>query len=214
MFCPGYFRNKEQTGRQTDRGLPCNKRQRASKTGRYQAIYKRNIAVASGKYENGKRAGIWFFYDIKGTLLQTYNFAVGRLQYEAPEAASSDLRYLVDKELADTDRTTKPVKIGGRFFGYLPYLGLYKTPFEHSQVAVSEFVGVVELLISPLGRLADYKVHLVSNYYRYDQTTGMDVKLFKEADRQFIPATINREPVLSRIMIKCKLNNSGGLDSY
>ena len=184
------------------------------KVGLYHAVYKRNIPVASGNYVNGKRTGTWFFFDSKGELLQTYNYNLSRLQYEAPELQGSDLRYLVDNELTDTDRTTKPVKIGGRYFGYLPYLGLYRTPFEPNEVAVSAFVGVVELLISPLGRLADYKVHLISNYYDYDRTTTMDLNLFKDEDKQFVPATINSEPVLSRIVIKCKLNSDGGLDFY
>lgn len=184
------------------------------KEGMYQAYYKRNTAIASGKYAHGKKTGTWFFFSPKGQLLETYNYTLNKLQFEAPEMATSDIRYLVDQQLSDTDRTTKPVKIGGRYFGYLPYLGMFQTPFQPYEVDPDYFFGVVELLISPLGRLADYKVHLVSAYYNYDRTTVMDRNLFKEEDRQFIPATINHVPVTSRIIIKCRLTTIGGLDFY
>jgi len=73
---------------------------------------------------------------------------------------------------------------------------------------------VIELLVSPLGRLADYKVRLVSAYYQYDQIFSMDVGLFSDEDRTFRPATLNGRPVMSRILIKCYVSSRGELDFY
>jgi hypothetical protein len=185
-----------------------------TKDGFYQAIYKRKTAVASGNYTKGKRTGVWYFYSPNGTVLQTYNYNKDSLQYEAREDSTSNLRYLIDKEIADTDKVTKPIKAGGRYYGYLPYLGLYKIPFNPYIYGTPNCTAVIELLISPLGRLAEYRVRTVCAIFDYDQTITMNVNLFKEEDKRFIPATYNHQPILSRIIIKCRVTDDGGLDFY
>lgn len=183
------------------------------KNGPYEALYRHRTPVAIGNYAQGKKTGLWRFYDPQGKLMQIYNYDKDSLKYEAPEFKnSSDFWYFIDKVVSDTDRITKPVKAGGRYYGYLPYLGLYQIPFSPYQYSTEGCVAAIELLISPLGRLAGYKVRAVCNEYEFDQTINMDVKLFKEEDRQFIPATYNGEPVVSRIVIRCKITQSGGLD--
>jgi hypothetical protein len=183
------------------------------KNGPYQALYKRKMPIAMGNYTQNKKTGIWRFYNPQGKLMQMYNYDRDSVQYEAPEFKnSSDFFYFIDKELADTDKVTKPVKPGGRYYGYLPYLGLYQIPFSPYQYSINGCVAVIELLISPLGRLAGYKVRTVCDSYDFDQTINMDVKLFKEEDKRFIPAIFNGEPVVSRIFIRCKVTQSGGLD--
>lgn len=183
------------------------------KNGAYAAFYKRKTPIAMGNYTQNKRTGLWRFYSPKGKLMQIYNYDSDSLKYEAPEFKNaSEFFYFIDKEITDTDRVTKPVKAGGRYYGYLPYLGLYQIPFSPYQYGTSGCVAAVELLISPLGRLAGYKVRTICDGYDFDQTINMNVKLFKEEDQQFIPATYNGQPVVSRIVIRCKITQSGGLD--
>lgn len=183
------------------------------RNGHYEAIYRRRVPIAQGNYSNNRKTGTWRFYNQKGKLMQVYDYDSRMLKYEAKEyAASSNFFYAIDKEIADTDRVTKPLKIGGRYYGYLPYLGLYQTPFNPYEYGTNGCVAVVELLISPLGRLAEYKVRTACGLMEYDQTIAMNVSLFKEEDKQFIPATLNGEPVVSRIIIKCRLNADGTLD--
>jgi hypothetical protein len=43
----------------------------------------------------------------------------------------------------------------------------------------------------------------------YTQTLKMDLNFFKEEDKQFIPATFNHEPIMCRIIIKCRINEDG-----
>lgn len=180
------------------------------KDGPYQALYRRKHVLAEGNYNKGKRTGIWYFYNQRGAMLETYNFDKDSLEFEAFENTRSALRYLVDQPLTDSDKTTKPVKIGGRYYGYLPYLTAFKAPFETDAWISPTFQAQVELLISPLGRLAEYKVHLVS--YDYDQYFRLSLNFFKEEDKQFIPAKVNGEPVICRILIRCRLTDNGGLD--
>lgn len=185
------------------------------KNGPYEALYRRKTPIAMGNYTKGKKTGLWRFYDPKSKLMQIYNYDTDSLKYEAKEYANQSVFwYLIDKELSDTDKVTKPVKIGGRYYGYLPYLGMYKIPFSPYEYGTSGCVAVIELLISPLGRLAEYKVHAACSLLQYDQTISMNVNLFKEEDRKFIPATYNGRPVLSRIIIKCRVTENGGLDFF
>lgn len=183
------------------------------RNGSYQAFYRRRVPVAQGTYTNNKKTGMWRFYDPKGKLMQVYDYDSKTIRFEAKEyAQSTDLSYGIDREIADTDKVTKPIKVGGRYFGYLPYLGLYQPPFNPYEYGTYGCVAIVELLISPLGRLADFKVHTNCSLIQYDQTISMHVNLFKEEDRQFIPATYNGQPIMSRILIRCTLNSSGGLE--
>jgi hypothetical protein len=184
------------------------------KHGIYEALYRKRAVIANGNYTMGKKMGRWLFYNPNGVILQVYDYDNNRLKYEAREDTTSDMRYLLDETLSDTDHVSKPIKIGGRYFGYLPYLGLYKTPLDVDGYNAVYFEGIVELLISPLGRLADYKVRVFSNYLQYDQTTHMDINLFNEEDKQFIPATLNGRPVLSRILIRCRMVDGGALDFF
>ncbi|MBS1524069.1 MAG: hypothetical protein JST19_00380 [Bacteroidetes bacterium] len=182
------------------------------KNGQYAAYYHRKHIVAYGIYNNGKKAGKWRFFDPNGRIMEMYDYSTRTLQFEAKDNPVGNISYLLDKNVSDTDRITKPVKIGGRYFGYLPYLGLFKTPFDPSQYTTYGAAAVVELLISPMGRLADFKIHVASNFLDYDQTITMSLGLLKEEDKEFIPATFNGEPVLSRIVIRCKVTDDGGLD--
>lgn len=181
------------------------------KHGLYQVFAKRDRLVARGMYTMGKRTGTWHFYNRSGQLMQIYNYDEKRLQFEAKQYVGSNIGYLIDKKISDKDTVTKPVKAGGRYFGYLPYLRLYKTPFSPFEYSINGAVAEIELLISPLGRLADYKVTVVFPFINYTQTLKLDLNLLKEEDREFIPATFNRVPIMSRIVIRCRLDDDGGL---
>jgi hypothetical protein len=181
--------------------------------GLFRALYKKKIPVAVGMFENDKKVGLWKFAGPDGTVLQTYDYSTKRLFYEAPEDTTSKLRYIVDKELKPGDRTTKPIKIGGRYYGYLPYLTLFTIPKELKNIDRDYISAIVELLISPGGRLASYKVNLVNSPFGQPiQTVNMNIKLPDPADVVFTPATLNGEPIACRIIIRCAVNSNGHLN--
>ena len=180
--------------------------------GMFKAVYKKNNIVATGMYENDKKVGLWKFYDPKGTVMQTYDYNTNRLFYEAPEDTTSHLRYLADKELKEGDKVTKPIKVGGRYYGYLHYLNLFTLPKEYAYIDRNRLTATVELLISPGGRLADFKVNLLSGISLHPfRTINMNIKLPDPADLVFIPAKLNGEPIACRIIIECIVTNAGHL---
>ena len=189
------------------------KSDKSIRQGLYQAVSEQGRAVASGNFDQDKKAGVWHFYDQQGRLAQNYDYTKKVLLYESVEDTTSNLRYYVDKALTDTDRTTKPVKPGGRYFGYIPYLQLFKLPPYLAEINRMVSVAVVELLVSPYGRLADYKVHIYSGP-TYEKVFNMNLNALNEEDKTFIPATVNNQPIGCRIMIKCVIDNDGGIDFF
>ena len=185
------------------------KSDKSTRQGLYQAVYNRKIAIASGQFDKDLKIGIWHFYDPAGRLLQNYDYTKKELLYEAPEDTTSSLRYFVDKLLADTDHTTKPVKAGGRYYGYLPYLKLFKLPANLMDISRDVSIAVIELLVSPGGRLAYFKVSIYSG--NFSKTFNMNINALNEEDKVFIPATLNGEPIGCRLLIKCFIDNDGTL---
>jgi len=165
-----------------------------------------------GNYNKGVKTGIWTFYESDGRLVERFNYTTNRLLNEAPLDSAGNVDYLFDATFKTGDRLTRPIKVGGSYFGFLPYVNFFKLPFDVTDANTNWFHAYIELLISPGGRLADYKVHLWSTKYDYKQAFNIDTKLFNEEDRQFIPATLNNEPILSRIIIKCSVTPYGDLD--
>ena len=184
------------------------------KNGGYKALFRRKTVIAYGDYKNDKRIGIWHFYTPDGVIAEKFNYDTGIFYYEGPLTQYTDIKFLFDEDFEKSDTVTRPLKVGGSYFGFLPYLNAFQMPFDILDVQTQSFTVIIELLVSQGGRLADYKVHITSKYYDYQQTFRLDVNLFNEADRKFIPAAVNGKPILSRIFIKCFINNSGGLDFY
>ena len=184
------------------------------KQGLYQAVYSHNIPLASGRYANNKKVGMWHFYDLNGTLLENFDYDRNAMLYEKPDNVLSEvqIQYAFDNKIADSDKITKPIKPGGRYFGYIPYMRMFKLSDDFIGTDTRLFTAVLELLVSPGGRLADFKVHIKSN--DFERTTTFSTELFSDEDKLFVPATINGQPVLSRIFVKCKLTDTGELDVY
>ncbi len=185
-----------------------------TKEGMYEAIYSPNGAIiARGHFSEGKRTGIWQFFDVNQKIVQVFDFTHTRLLGEEPVDRFSRqyIQYLFDEKINDTDRVTKPIRIGGRCYGYIPYLQIYKLTKAYDDADVRQLYAHLELLISPGGRLADLKVHIVGPD-GYDDVTTFSPDIFSEEDKQFIPATINGKPVMSRILLACRVTDSGTLD--
>lgn len=174
------------------------------KQGMYQVTHK-NQVIVSGMYSRNKMIGMWHYFNSRGTLLQNYDFDNRKLNYEAPDSSSfSKFTYLYDQNIKPTDRVTKPVRIGGRYYGYFPYIKLFRL-VENSVQATNLKTVIFELLISPGGNLADSKLYL--NYSLSQKVLQTDIGVLSPDDKLFIPATVNYESVSCRIRIECHVTN-------
>ena len=183
---------------------------RQLKQGQYQALYNKKVVLAQGKYADDNRVGLWRFFDKKQRPIQVFNYDTGKLIFEAPEDETSNFKYQIESKITDSIIITKPIKEGGRYFGYLPYLRFFKLPSDLQGYNTDDVKVVIELFISSMGRLAEFKIHIIAPYY--NEAFSVDTeKLFPE-DRTFMPATYNNGPISSHIFISCYINKHGELD--
>lgn len=180
------------------------------KQGEYQAFYNKTILVANGRFDNNTKTGIWSFYNRRGEIIERFNYNTNTLLAEAAEDSTSSIRYTFDDHFKTTDYVTKPIKIGGRYYGYVPYLKLFKIPADMSNIRHEEFQAILELLISPGGRLADYKIHLKSA--TYERVININPDLLTDEAKQFMPATLNKQPITARIFIYCYITDFDDID--
>ncbi|MBC7400159.1 MAG: hypothetical protein H7289_09455 [Mucilaginibacter sp.] len=183
------------------------------KQGIYHAFFDKKIVLVSGKYVNDKKVGTWHYFDRDGTLMQNYDYDNNKLSYEAPEGFPSPLSYDIDYFIKDNDKATPPVRPGGRYFGYLPYLRAFKLPPGMDADYYDRSIVTFDLLISPMGRLADIVVHISRKGTGVDQMVyNISPDLFSADDKIFIPATFNKNPVASQIHILCAMDATGAID--
>jgi hypothetical protein len=183
---------------------------RQIKQGPYQAMYNKKIVLAQGKYADDKRIGTWRFFDKKQRLSQVYNYDTNKLVFEAPEDESSNFKYQIEAQITDSTNATKPLKQGGRYFGYLPYMRFFKFPADLQGYDPDDVDVVLDLFISPMGRVAEFKVRVTAPFY--NRVFSVDPNILPSEDRTFTPATLNNEPISSRILISCYLTRGGDLD--
>jgi hypothetical protein len=184
------------------------------KQGLYQAIYKRKTVIASGGYTEGKKTGMWHFYDPAGKVIQHYNYSTKELLYLAPQDSTKYIEYNFDKKVTNSDRGTIPVRIGGNFYGYLPYIKLFKIASQDLYSSLSLYA-ILQLLISPYGRLAECKLLIKDKVdQRVVDTYILNNELLSDEDRTFVPATINHENVSATINILCKIQPDGSISIY
>jgi hypothetical protein len=187
---------------------------REIKQGLYQALYNKKIPIAVGKYTDDKRTGTWQYFNKRGEPIQRYNYDTNTLQLETREDETSNMSYEFDLSPNETDRLTKPIKIGGRYYGYLPYLKCFELPRDMREEDLSMYYVILELLISPGGRLAEYKIHIKTPWDNdYDRVININPNRLFDDDKKFIPATLNGDPVSARIMINCFIKSTHTLDT-
>ena len=186
---------------------------REIKQGLYQAFYNKKFPIASDKYIDDKRTGTWQFFDKRGQPIQRYNYDTNTLQLETREDENSNMSYDFDAVVKDTDRLTKPIKPGGRYYGYLPYLKCFVLPRDMREEDLSIYYVTLELLISPGGRLAEFKIHIKTPWDDdFDRVANVNPNRLFDDDKKFIPATLNGDPISSRIMINCYITNNHTID--
>ena len=184
------------------------------KDGTYQA-YLKKTAIASGMYRQGKKVGTWHFFDPAGKIVQHYNYDRRKLIYEAaPDTAAYNIKYDFDKPNSPADTVTRAVKIGGIFYGLLPYVDKFKID-NNTMYSTQFYYGVMQLLVSPFGRLADCRLLVRSKRSNeVIDTYVLDPELLTEEEKTFIPATVNGHNVSTTIYIYCHLKNNFKISIY
>lgn len=170
------------------------------------AAYLKKTLIAAGNYTKNVRTGTWTFFNREGKVIQRFNYDKHSVIYEAPQDSTSNLRYVVDDSLKNNPLFGRPVRIGGSYYGYLPYVNLIKLPPSASGLNNLTDQATMELLITPLGLLAEYKLRISPVGARNqddDLVLNINLDLLSAEDKIFVPATLNNQPISVRIIIPC-----------
>lgn len=185
------------------------------KQGLYQAFYRKKTVIAMGMYNKGEKAGMWHYYNAAGKVIQHYNFDKQHLLYSiADELSPNQLQYEFLPRPADTDSLTLPVKVGGILYGYARYINKFKVQ-NNVQYVEGSMYGILQILVSPAGRLAECKLLIYAKIWKDRWQTAiidsydLNPELLSADDKIFIPGTVNRQAVPATINIYCTIKPNG-----
>ena len=169
-----------------------------------------NRELARGKYKNGLKDSIWNYFSQNNDLIQVYDFTNKKLIYNIPDVSS----IVKQVSVMDTNGYIKPkviapVKIGGLDYGFYLLYNQRKLP-EGAKDQREDILMEYVFDISATGNLEDFNIKYTSTFYNAE---------FKQSIRdlhgdayEFIPASINGNPVKSKLVYQIMLYISQAKD--
>lgn len=174
--------------------------------GQYSAYLKKKL-LAAGKYEKNKRTGTWTFFNKQGIPCQRFNYDTNTLVFETNPDSTVRITYMVDDSLKNNPRFTRPIRVGGLYYGFLPYVNLVRLPKDYWELNNGLSSATMEILVSPYGRLAEFKLRIRpynAPFSENDAVFNLNINLLEADDKVFVPATLNKEPIAVRMIIPCQ----------
>jgi hypothetical protein len=89
------------------------------KDGAYSVLNDAGSAVVKGFYTNGKKSGVWNFYDNNGKMVQQFDFDRDSLLLQVKDSMSIVHEdYQIPQGVDDSNKLRPPYKIGGAEYGF------------------------------------------------------------------------------------------------
>jgi antitoxin component YwqK of YwqJK toxin-antitoxin module len=157
--------------------------------GFYKALLNDTVVIAEGHYTNGVRTGLWNFYNPKGKLVQTFDYAHNLLNI-TDTTDDKPISFYIDK-LSPQDVVIPAYKIGGAFFGYYNYIRPNRNLgiMLRLSIGVGEFKVTHVLTVSAIGQLMDHEVY--TNTDGQEKRYDLGKSGLTDEDMTFIPAKVN-----------------------
>jgi len=167
--------------------------------GEYYAVYKQTTIMAKGRYEAGKRVGLWNYFTRNGKLLQTFDYDKYQFNYRDTLSGRKAIQYNFPQSIFKTDTLSNPIVIGG--FDYTIYPLILKKELNdaiRSDFPPEQKIDVKHIFtISPTGVLLKHEV--VATGAGITKVYKLDDQDFDDGNRKFIPGMINHQPVVCQI---------------
>ncbi|MEO6523930.1 MAG: hypothetical protein ABIN91_19760 [Mucilaginibacter sp.] len=168
--------------------------------GEYTATFHGNV-IAHGNYTNGQRSGEWTFYAPRGKKpIQIFNYDQNKFTL----LDSADMRgpsYIIETT-NPADIISAPVKIGGSS----GIFALTTSRTELRGLTRGELPGAIKLIlkhtlvISQTGQIVDHIVEVTGDNHM-TKTLHLNDATFDPEITRFIPAMVNSQPVMSKVVI-------------
>ena len=166
--------------------------------------------LARGMYKNGIKDSIWNYFSQNSDLIQVYDFTNKKLIYNIPDVSSIvKQRSVIDTTGYVNAKVVAPVKIGGLDYGfYLLYnqRNLPQGAKDQKEDILMEYI----FDVSATGKLEDFNIKYTSTFYNAD--FKQSIKDLHGDAYEFIPASINGNPVKSKLVYQIMLYISQARD--
>jgi len=168
------------------------------KDGPYSVINDADLPVVKGAYTNGKKSGIWSYYDNNGKLVQEYDFDHDSLVIQSKDSSSvvhDDFQ--IPAGVEDGAKLQPPYKIGGSEYGF--YLLYDERDIPQTVKSASGRANMTYVLtIDEKGHLESYTLAFGGENFG-DIVERRSVKGLPAEALEFSAATIDGKPVRSKI---------------
>ena len=166
--------------------------------GGYTVVNDEGETIVKGAYADGRKTGVWNYYDDNGRLVQQYDFTNDSLISRDGDSLSivhSD--YQIPGVIDDSATIRAPYKIGGPEYGFFLLYDERDIPAEiKSATSVAQMTYV--LTISAKGTLEAYRILFRGEGFG-DISLSRSVRGLPHEASEFAAATVNGSPVRSQI---------------
>lgn len=169
-----------------------------------------NKELGRGNYKENKKDSIWNYFSQSGELIQVYDYTNKKIIYNFPdESTIVKSRYELDTIGLINAKITKPLKIGGLYYGFNLLYNQRNLPKEVKDQKESVLMEYV-FSISETGKMETFSINYSSTFYNavYPQS----IKGLYQDAYEFMPATINGNPVKSKLVYQIMLYINPGRD--
>jgi hypothetical protein len=164
-------------------------------------------AIAVGKYVNNQQSGNWLYYDMKGNLVQRYNFDTKKITFDNP-LMFDNATYKFPFELSISDSVSVPIKIGGFFYGFD-----FLISTTNNQALMYAFRANMEdykmihyLHIDENGKLINWETSIKS--LNNEQKFKNSIDKLENEQKLFSPAIYHEKPISCVMMVELSLKNN------
>lgn len=179
-----------------------------TKHGEYSRTLKGTPSIEEkGQFENGKKAGIWEYFDPTGAVEQKYDFNKNELVYNKyenkPALGITNSAIIENGKLKKNNTGQLPVLLGGMSKHHYYLANNLQYPAK-ARAAKIEGTVIISVTITQDGKIIDEKVEGEAGYGLGEEALRV-IKLFPD---EWIPLYINGNPVDTRLFIPIRFKLS------
>ena len=198
LFAQDHQTNRKNLSRHLREVYDVLKKDWKVRDGRYSVVNDEGQTIVKGAYANGRKTGIWTYYDDNGRQVQEYDFSNDSLIFQDRDSLSvvhDDFQ--IPGVVDDSARVRPAFKIGGPEYGFYLLYDERDIPVEvKGATAVAQMTYV--LTISDKGTLENYRILFHGDGFT-DISIPRPVKGLPDEAREFAAARLNGHPVRSQI---------------
>lgn len=177
------------------------------KDGAYAVINDANFPVVKGSYTNGKKSGLWTYYDNDGKLVQQYDFDHDSLLMQTTDSASVvHANFQIPQGVEDSSKVRQPYKIGGPEYGFYLLFDERDIPQAMKNTSGNAEMTYV-LTIDEHGKLESYMI-LFAAQSADDVVVRRTIKGLPDEALEYACAMVDGKPVRSKISYTIPLDVS------